>query len=933
MFSMKYTSPKLTPKKARESSSSVLHHHLLSPHPPHPSPSPLSVALDPPSPSLPLASLNCVDEDVDSATPLLVHRNDGNATTSRIASDKTNISNGDDETVNANATPQSKVESSKIMDNVTSLLIAETNHKITRASQLPTSSSTSLVADITLSSNNHTEEHPDENDDSGDGCQVHHDLHGRLSADDSNDFLTREDVAQKQHHDHDDEVDFDSMNYSADRLDSTHNYLSSSHLSDIIHSLPKSTMMASHYFGYQRSISMEPMLHALPADETTASSAAESSSSSSLSRMTSRELTEHNNAQFALDDDNTNPISPMVYDLSARPIDASTTMTPGHDPTSVVGSPHSGTTESDIVGGDAYFDEPFLFRHNRKYEIKPRSDSIVDEDTMLPPRVNRTTTTTTDYATNNHNISMPFLPGCFPSESESSPIPVDRMPLEPYPIPPPRQPFSHTHSLLDDCSDDEDDAASSFFMVDSPTRHHNARTYFSCFPQSTVRGDNSVIEYKIQPSIIHPTNGISNASLKASNNIQQALLQTRHRRWDCQSTLAGSHAQSKEILDISNRCYCVARYHSDNTDGITSSVGLSVSVEAIRAAVLASGLWRTVRCVRLPQGLFWSQMHESDDIWALLRMLNSTFPNLIQIDFSGEIEFAGTSRRNEIVSRIMECLPRIVAIDGFVVEQLVVGSECHSAKRSSSKSDEGEESMTEDTNNNVDNRQSETSGAIYNAAQACGECEPVPMCGLSDLVDGEALNGILDADLMDNESFASRSWVTNRSESLKISQAEKRVDITNVSSSYEHEDRLDKKESLKHEQCPTRNEEHSDKRMIEDCSSVNFSDDEVSKVLPHISSSSVTLSSSLSWGSNGSVGKGSRPPPCPNSASMHRQHPRLPTMPKGSSSIRKVGNRLKRRVLGLIPTVSIMDEDEEDDDENSEGSDNSMDADRHADIL
>ncbi len=839
MFSMKYTSPKLTPKKGRDSSI-----------PPHPSsPSPLCVALD--SPSLDRAG-------ADSPAPLF-HIDDRNATTT--ISDRPKTSSEGENTVNK-VPSQSNVESYKI-DYVESLVKETTN---TDCVQSVLFASTSLV-DITSTSNNHV----DESKDSSNSCD-HHDIPGQ-AAYDSNDY-TRDDVANTK-------VDFDTMNYSGDGFESAHS--SSIHLHDV-HSLPE--FMIDARFGYQRSISMEPMLHALPAEST------------SLSWM----------------GDGVNPTSPMVYDLSARPI-ASTTMTPGHDPISM-GSPYSGTTDSDI-GGDAYFDEPF--RHHRTYQIQPRSDSL-DEDSMLPPRVNRTTAN--DYATN--QIIMPSLPGCLVRES-SSPSPTSlRMPLEPYPIPPPRQPFLRTHSLLDDCSDDEEDGSSSFFIVDSPTRHI-PRTY-SCFPQSMVRGDR-VIQNKSQQLISRPATGISNASLKASNNIQQALFQTRHRRWDCQSALAGPHAQSKEVLDISNRFYDVARYLPDNTDGITTSVRLSVSAEAIRAAVLASGLWRTVRCVHLPQGLFWSQMHESDDVWALLKMLNSTLPMLSQIDFSGEIESADTSRRNEIVSGIMECLPSIVAIDGFVVEQLVVGSECQSLEKSI-KSEEEEESQP-DATNHIKKRQSETSDTIYHA---CGECAPVPMCGLSNLVDSEALTGILETDPMGSDSCKNESGMTNRSDSSSVCDAGTSLNAAEVASSHEHhEDRSERNLSLEHVQVPSHHE-------AQDPSPREISSDEDVSNVPQISSASWALSSSRSWGSNGSVGRESRPPPCPNSSNTNRLHPRLPTMPKGSVSMRKAGNRLKRRVLGLIPTVSIMDDDDDDDgddngDENSNGSDNSMDADRHADIL
>merc|ERR1712029_1338988 len=90
--------------------------------------------------------------------------------------------------------------------------------------------------------------------------------------------------------------------------------------------------------------------------------------------------------------------------------------------------------------------------------------------------------------------------------------------------------------------------------------------------------------------------------------------------------------------------------------------------------------------------------------------------------------------------------------------------------------------------------------------------------------------------------------------------------------------------------------------------------DEEMKTLPNLSSCSM-LSSSQSWGSNKS---GRRPPTCPSSASRHR--PRLATKPadrKRANGPSRSG--LKRRVLGLIPAVSMMDEDDDEDSEGSEG--------------
>eukprot|EP00579_Thalassiosira_antarctica_P011825 CAMPEP_0201922032 /NCGR_PEP_ID=MMETSP0903-20130614/10196_1 /ASSEMBLY_ACC=CAM_ASM_000552 /TAXON_ID=420261 /ORGANISM="Thalassiosira antarctica, Strain CCMP982" /LENGTH=937 /DNA_ID=CAMNT_0048459105 /DNA_START=151 /DNA_END=2964 /DNA_ORIENTATION=- len=621
--------------------------------------------------------------------------------------------------------------------------------------------------------------------------------------------------------------------------------------------------------------------------------------------------------------------SPIIYDMSAQP--ASPMMSEinadrfGGEPIHK-DSPSrfsAAGTESDI-GGDTYFDGPALCLD----EKKQRADSIDDDlvHVPLPPRVNRTT------INRRANDSAPFLPNCPSTPSQPAALfPKQRsLPMSPRQIPmSPRRPCSHTHSLLDDCSDDEDEITS-FTIVDSPTRHTSS---YSCLPRPRA---NSYFKKQKQRQGKNRHNSRSHSAGTSatqvasnntcSNNIQQALLQTRHRRWDCQSAYAGAHAQSNQVFDLSNRGHSIVGYLPENGDGALA-VRMSVSVEAIRAAALASGLWRTVRLVRLPKGLFWSHAEmyeclEDNEVWALLKMLNSTFPILDQIDFGGDISRATVSKdvanwddwRNEILSCIMQCLPNIVAIDGFVVEQNVFGAESRGEKASTSKEEAtGRQNDASNMRNSSPYIRQETND-VENSA-ACVDCDSVPMCGLSDLVDSEAQSSRLnaptgatrgDGDLRDITLSNNRVPTSHHAEEITSVTGPGQCDFLADISSGAFED------ASANTMMPT-----EETLAIEDYPSHESSEDDMQKI-PTLSSSSSMLSSSRSWGSNSSGN--TRPPPCPTSAS--RERPRLPTKPadqkKAKGSFMKAGAGLKRRVLGLIPSVSMMDEDEEEDSDDSE---------------
>jgi len=631
--------------------------------------------------------------------------------------------------------------------------------------------------------------------------------------------------------------------------------------------------------------------------------------------------------------------SPTIYDMSAA-IPASPIMSEinadrfGGESLLRMDSParSDAATESEI-GGDTYFNQPVASCLEGK---KPRADSIDSDNVPLPPRVNRTTNT-------------PFLTNCpstppqcagrktvSPLFPKQKPLPI-ASPRTPFS---PRQPHSHTHSLLDDCSDEEDEVTS-FRFVDSPIQNQSS---YSCLPRprsnseggkgatpfsSYFKNNNKQKQRKNRHS--HLSAGTS-ANQVASNNIQQALLQTRHRRWDCQSAYSGPHAQSNRVFDLSHRAYHVAGRGLEEGDGVRAT-RLSVSKESVRAAALASGLWRTVKLVRLPKGLFWSKLPvqrggrtDGNEVWALLKMLHSTFPNISQIDFGGDISKAmkdskyktanGDDWTNEILSCIMECLPNIVAIDGFVVEQDSGGAEPRDEKSptNSEKARGRRNDASNNTNSSSHDIQAETNAV--ESASACVECDSVPMCGLSELVESETQNDTSNASRGDGASGGIASLSTNMVRALNNAE-----EITSFNRLGQYDDTI---------------EDVSENIMtIEETLSIQqdpwcqFTNDEIKETA--LSSSSDMLSSSRSWGSNGS---GTRPPTCPNLSSRQRSQ-RLPTKPtdrkNSKGSFTKAGARLKRRVLGLIPSVSMMDEDE--DDEDSDDSENVVENDCPTDLL
>eukprot|EP00578_Thalassiosira_sp_NH16_P026443 CAMPEP_0181083006 /NCGR_PEP_ID=MMETSP1071-20121207/3927_1 /TAXON_ID=35127 /ORGANISM="Thalassiosira sp., Strain NH16" /LENGTH=940 /DNA_ID=CAMNT_0023164635 /DNA_START=137 /DNA_END=2959 /DNA_ORIENTATION=- len=701
-------------------------------------------------------------------------------------------------------------------------------------------------------------------------------------------------------------------------------------------------------FEYRRSVSMEPMFdNASRAEEGNANNAPTLTSlsvdeesvevapiaegqTSSLVSSSAGSLKESNVANTTLsrigkdvnpsshDVTESQPASPIMSEINCERF----------------GDELTAATESEI-GGDTYF-EPALPR--LETERKPRSDCSFEDDIVhvtLPPRVNRTTSN--GYA---NDGAAPFLSNCPSIPSEMNPAAAPFSPKQGPPPPAilsPRPPFSHTHSLLDDCSDEEEDTTL-FTIVDSPPRHGHS---YSCLPRprSNSEGSSPFSSYfqknkqkQSKHSRPHSRESAGTTATRvASNNIQQALLQTRHRRWECQMSYAGSHAQSKEVFDISNRVHHIPGYFPDNGDEFAAR--LSVSVEAIRAAALASGLWRTVRLVRLPKGLFphMDESIENNEIWDLLKMLNSTFPVLDQIDFGGyfvrapkgpyDIASGDDHWRNEMLACIMEYLPGIVAIDGFVVEKEVLEGEDRNSEKvpSSPEEDKYQHHDAAQIDRSSNDRQgkacdTEANGDASECGDCGGNCETVSMCGLSDLVDSQAGNSQVNGGhgnpngIISNDRAASSS----RIEEPTLVHEPEQFDVTGSISS----DGNTPESNIHLVDRRGSPDGHDEQEKIEQSLSHESVNDGMKKVHT-LSSSSSLLSSPRSWGSNGS---GTRPPTCPHSASRQRSA-RLPTKPadgklKGSSL-----KRLKRRVLGLIPTVSMMDQDEDDEDDDEDSVD------------
>jgi len=580
--------------------------------------------------------------------------------------------------------------------------------------------------------------------------------------------------------------------------------------------------------------------------------------------------------------------TPIVYDMSNE--DPTSPIMSDINASSGLGSPSLSTANTTSeIGGDTYFDDGARLdgalaaarrRRIKEEEKKQRRDNFEDDlvHVTLPPRVTRTTLTgyaRDDDSNNNNSAGSPFL--TTPTRNRAtSPLPPAH-PLSP------RQEFAHTHSLLDDCSDEEEDMTS--IRMESPERNINS---YSCLPRSVARStsDGSPFSYfkKEQKQENHRQHaasyltGPNSATKVANNNIQQALLKTRHRRWDCQSTLAGPHAQSNQVFDIRHRVYYTHTGYYPETNGeIAIAARLSVSIESIKAAALASGLWRTVRLVNLPKDLFGtnrSSIDESidEDLCALLKMLHTTFPVLDQLNFGGDISADNTSEeeddyddwRNEIVSFIMECVPNLVAIDGFIVERDGEIGNSNSQEDESIVSlnsiDDGRGRLNIIASSNSQHDSSDR--AAENIAYCNANSEYVSM--LSELVDGDEAETPIEAKSSDESDNSNHQ-------------------TTPIKGSYPLQGSIE--------------------------------EDDTKKVSPiTLATSTESNNSSQSWGSTNS--SSSRPPPCPTSSTR----PRLPTKPMKkekpkAGSFVKTGSRLKRRVLGMMPAVSIMDDDDDDEDD------------------
>ena len=683
-----------------------------------------------------------------------------------------------------------------------------------------------------------------------------------------------------------DDVDFDS-DFSLDQKNTIYMKSIKSTSNNNLHENNRFSVQQqvreSSSFGYIRSSSMEPM-GLVGRSRSVEEGVLDQQTTSSVEGVVDDVDDDDDDVQPEGTSTKQQSSSPIVYDMSKEdPASPILSAINGGDESIHIGSPASAANTTSEIGGDTYFESKTPTTDPAKpglEEMKQGGESFDDDlvHVTLPPRVNRTTLT--GYS--NSGSNAPFL---------SSPARDPMLPSHPLS---PRQAFTHTHSLLDDCSDEEEEMTS-FTIEDSPTRHVQQSSY-SCLPRARNSGEGSPFSYfkkqqKQNKNVRQSTSSMStgsSATLVASNNIQQALLKTRHRRWECQMEFAGPHAQSKEVFDLSNRVHYIVGYSPENNYTERGQVArLSVSVEAIRAAALASGLWRTVRLVKLPKGLFFSNFDqmleydsvEEEEIWALLKMLNSTFPMLDQLDFGGDISRGPSNRnsdnaddvanntcdndewRNEIISCIMECLPNLLAIDGFVVEQEVHRTESHGEYVVPIGSEDVESSLDNDAsaNHSQNNLQEPTEKNLI---------------GIKVGKDSDAVDTLGDTTTSPSQNSTLESSHSNGSS----------MDVV-----------------------------------------------ETKKVSPGtLSTSSSLLSSSKSWGSNSS---GSRPPTCPASATKPR--PRLPTKPVDrKKSLMKAGSGLKRRVMGLIPSVSMMDNDEEEEEgDDSEDSENEAETDCPRDLL
>lgn len=559
--------------------------------------------------------------------------------------------------------------------------------------------------------------------------------------------------------------------------------------------------------------------------------------------------------------------------------------------------------DDDDIGGDTYFEEKISPRRQPYSSLSEENerrdgdndycgDGIDELMTPLPPpRVHRTkdnpmvkcsstsstnpTTSAAAASTNTTTTNTAQLAG-----APSLPIRSPRR----------QETFtSHTHSLLDDCSDEEEND-------DNDYDEQLSSSYVMIDKQSSSRG-------------------ISSWKKRSNNMIQIALLQTRHRRWEIQSALCGSHAQSNQIFDLSTRVHYIPNFHnrqhnfsfspvrssmtSDadiDDDGVAFLARLSVPIESIRAGALGSGLWRTVRLVKLPRGLFgwhwlmWKEQRQVPDsvyfgdnmplgneVWSLLQMLGETFPRLEQIDFGGDIAAKSLSReeesvdsadaynkdewRNEILTCIMQCLPKLVAVDGFAVEMEKGGEEDEPFKSDGIQESSVDGSFGEQHQHFIKHGQAHTGVGTRKDFRRSSSSFNIPnQCDVAT----ETSDAI--EDVSENIMSLCDNYMHAHSEEKSIPTDHYGPMIASVAS-------------------------------------------EETKLAP----ASSPLASSFSWVSAES--SSARPPTCPNS-DTRRRLPSKPTIrSKMKSKLSKKNKRRLKKLTGLIP--SMLDDDEDSDDDGS----------------
>lgn len=346
---------------------------------------------------------------------------------------------------------------------------------------------------------------------------------------------------------------------------------------------------------------------------------------------------------------------------------------------------------------------------------------------------------------------------------------------------------------------------------------------------------------------------------------------------------------------------------------------MSVPNAALRAGALACGLWRTVRLVRLPKGLFekhwllwkekkssFEEVYDENDVWAVLQMLRETFPLLDQIDFGGDIGAATNDKemaddrkewKKEIVSRMLQILPNLIAIDGFDVDKtdLDVGpiNQAH---------EDFVPMQTEVPMRSGDTNLEDCATEDCTAVAAGTICEPVDvqLCGWTNLIETQAqsIQKKFNFDVAENLHSGSVEV-----EAISSFTAPKQCSVVgNISS-----DAIDHvAENLLSMIETCANPKHK-RQKSDTCHYPPLESESHESLEKDTDQLLASPMSSNSWDGT----SGNRPPICPGSSQR-----RIPSKPlerkKSKGSMLKAS--LKRRVLGLIPTVSVMDEEEDSDD-------------------